>query len=436
MKLLRRAEFAVMFALGLLSLPEAWALPAPPSRNPEALSFSRIRVRLAEAVSKVHVSGTGLRILDKTLARRDLAGLSESSAWDLRCQEGRIRAVPEGGGSGQALDLQGPVVIRVYEGRISYHGRPYREELRVHSVGSFCEVVNFVDVEKYLGGLVNSEFNSKWSGEAIGAQIVAARTYALYQMKIARADSDRHFDLDATVSDQVYDGSIKEDARSQQLVEHTRGWVLTTGATSQAAPLKAFYHSTCGGMTELPEHVWGASYAGFKRPVKCPYCGNSPALSWQLELSRMEVADAFRRAHVASEEAKPSWARAWPKNWSLAVAGKQLLDIRAGASDAESRVSEVITLWAVTDPKTGRQSQVELRVSGARFRDWVGAAKFRSASFQVIGRSQGSWRFQGRGNGHGVGMCQWGAKTMGERGFKTAAILKHYYPDAILRRLW
>jgi stage II sporulation protein D len=406
--------------------------------------MSTIRVRLSEAVSKVQVRGQGLRVFEggeggqRGGARRDLAAHSEGSVlWELRCQNGRVRAISdEKGGSRRALDLREPVAIRVGEGKIEYQGRPYRDELQVRSVGSFCEVVNHVDVEKYLGGLVNSEFSSKWAGEAIGAQIVAARTYALHQMRMARADAARHYDLDATVSDQVYDGSIKEDSRSQQLVERTRGWVLTVGNGPRPAPLKAFYHSTCGGMTELPENVWGTRAAGFKRAVKCAYCGGSPALNWQIELTQREVVEAFRRAFVASEEERPSWAKGWPKEWRQAIAGRRLVDVRAGAWNAENRVSEVVTVWEVVHPRTGQVSRLELKVAGARFRDWIGPARFRSSAFQVVSRERGAWRFQGRGNGHGVGMCQWGAKTMGERGFKTTAILKHYYPDAVLRKLW
>lgn len=415
------------------------AAPIPPVKSPENLDLSRIRVRLTEATPKVVVRGLGVRLTQAGASRGLAAAPLEVRAWELRCQNGRVRATPlsgEGGRVGATIDLQEPVRIQAANGTLLYNDRTYREELRVHSVGSFCDVVNTVDVEKYLSGLVNSEFSSKWSEEAIGAQIVAARTYALHQMRIARRDSDRRYDVDASVSDQVYDGSLKEDPKSQRLVERTRGWVLTVGPETKPTPLKAFYHSTCGGMTELPEHVWGASYAGFKRPVKCSFCGGSPALNWQLDLTSADVAEAFRRALVSSEERNPRWAKGWPRDWRMAIAGKRLVGIRAGAWDGEGRVSEVITTWALTDPRTGRNSKIDLRVGGARFRDWVGPARFRSASFQVIARNEGSWRFQGRGNGHGVGMCQWGAKTMGERGFKTSAILRHYYPDAILRKLW
>jgi stage II sporulation protein D len=400
----------------------SWAAPIPPPRSVELLHPSRIRVRLAEALPSVKIRGFDLRIFSQNKLAKTADRLSE---WELRCQEGRIRAIEVGGA--QSLDLKEPVSLHSLTGFLKFRDRPYREELQIHSVGSFCEVVNHVDVEKYLDGLVNSEFNAKWNEEAIGAQVVAARTYAYFQMRAARGDTDRHYDVDATVRDQVYDGSIREDFRASRSVERTRGLVLTVGS----APLKAFYHSTCGGVTELPEHVWGSSFSGFKHSVRCPFCVGSPVMSWQLDLRAADVMQAFVRG-IENEGPKVAFAQGWPRGWKQALSHRKLVDIRAGRWDAEGRVSEVITIW-----KNGAAEQ-ELRVSGAKFRDWIGPAKFRSAAFQVITHHEGvlSWHFQGRGNGHGVGMCQWGAKTMGEKGFKTASILKHYYPDAVLSKLW
>ena len=405
------ATLFLIFGVGA----QAALLPVPKAR--ELVFPSRIRVRLAEALPKVQIRGMDLRIYEsKKNAELKLAAAPDRlSQWVLRCQDGRVRAEPQGGG--ETLVLQEPVSIRSPAGFLRFHDRPYREELEIHSVGSFCEVVNHVELERYLDGLVNSEFSSKWSEEAIGAQVVAARTYALYQMMVVRGDTDRHYDVDATVKDQVYDGSVKEDFRASRAVEKTRGLVLTVGSDSHPAPLKAFYHSTCGGVTELPEHVWGASFAGFRHAVRCPYCSSSPAINWQIDLQASDVVDAFQRALVESDEPRPSFTRPWPRGWKQALTQKRLVDLRAGRWDEEERVSEVITTWVYASPETGRMNSMELRVSGARYRDWMGPARFRSAAFQVIAHGH-AWRFVGRGNGHGVGMCQWGAKTMGERGFK------------------
>jgi stage II sporulation protein D len=272
----------------------------------------------------------------------------------------------------------------------------------VYSAGAFCEVINDVSLEKYLDGLVNAEFSAEWAEEAVAAQVVAARTYGLFQSRQAQKKL-AHFDVDATVRDQVYDGSYKEDYRASRSVERTRGLVLTVGKGNGAEPIKAFYHSMCGGATEFPEHVWGAKMPGFKRSVTCKFCAEASRFNWTLDMQKGD--------------------------FPALVKGGKLMDIRVTAHTKEGRVATVVTSWE----QAGKL--VEVPFSGAKFRELIGPAKLRSTWFQVTAVQQG-WHFQGHGNGHGVGLCQWGAKVMGEKGRKMAEILKFYYPDAALKKLW
>ena len=401
--------------------------------HPSPLNDSQIRVRISEGTSVVNVRGFDLRIYTAAGARK-LASVSDrQSEWELRCEDGRIRAHRLSGGGGDVigqswLDLAEPVVIRSPVGFLQYKGHPYREELRVHTAGSLCEVVNEVDLEKYLEGLVNAEFSSRWNEEAIGAQVVAARTYALFQIRQARTE-DSHYDIDASTHDQVYDGSMKEDARAARIVEKTRGWVLTLKTSQGISPLKAYYHSNCGGMTELPEKVWGTSNSGFRR-VADPYCAHSPASHWNFDLTAGQIIDALKRAG-RSDVTDTS---RFPKDWKQLLDKGKLGAIRIGGYDPSGRVEQVLLTFELNHQIR------EWTMTGSKFRQWVGPGQFKSTSFQLQlvtnnGR-QFAWRFSGRGNGHGVGMCQWGAKSMGDRGFKTASILKFYYPDAQLRKLW
>jgi stage II sporulation protein D len=382
---------------------------------------TKIRVRLTEGASVALIRGTDLRFYQSTGPA--LISADSQSEWELRCQSGRVRAVRTGSRWGhvgiQSVDLQEPVTIKSSAGFISLGGKPYREGFQIHSQGSLCEVVNVVDLEKYLEGLVNTEFSSKWNDEAIGAQVVAARTYALYQMRQAKLD-DSHYDVDASTSDQVYDGSIHEDINAARVVARTRGLVLTTG-TSSIVPLKAFYHSTCGGATELPDKVWGNSTAGFRHSVQCPFCANSPAAHWSLDVGSGQIEDLIRR-HIRVEGNLLGWPRDLRGH---------LTSLQVGSYDNSGRVSQVWVYFS--------GASQPFPISGPKFREIMGAAKFKSAAFQVrseYGLSGLSLHFTGRGNGHGVGMCQWGAKVMGERGYKTASILHFYYPDATLRKLW
>lgn len=395
-----------------------------PSSNGESV---RIRVRLTEGVPTVSVSGIDLKAHSSQGASQTLA----TGQWEFQCQNHRIRAVQRGK-SASAFDFFSPVSITTPAGFLHWKGLPFREELRIFSRGSLCEVLNVLDLEKYLDGLVNSEFSSHWNEEAIQAQIVAARSYAYHQLQ---GSKKHHYDVDSTVRDQVYRGSIREDSRSSRLVAKTRGLVLMIQGRKSIQPLKAFYHSTCGGKTELPERVWGVRFPGFRQPVMCSFCAQSPAIRWELELPTSEIQERFRQRAVSQSGAVK--IKKGPKNWKDWVLRGDLTEVRveepvAGSLEHE-RVSQLLTQWSL-----GGQ-EVQLLVSGARFRDWMGSSRFRSAAFEVSRPRSGgqkSWYFRGRGYGHGVGMCQYGTKVMGEKGFRMANILKYYYPDAILRKLW
>ena len=426
------AAFALLHFPGPVQAALAPTAPMRPALGaPRYDTNLKIRVRILEAVSRVRIRGFDLTMGGGS-SGRSLAAFrraDRASEWDFHCQSGRIRAtrVDRSGGIGGAttIELPEPAIIQSPAGFLKIQDKSYRETVRIHAEGSLCEAVNEIDLEKYLSGLVNAEFNSRWSPEAVGAQVVAARTYALFKIREARTSGLQHFDLDSTQRDQVYDGSVREDPRSTRAVERTRGLVLTSNGT---LPLKAFYHSTCGGRTELPQKVWGNPFPGFHKTVPCPFCAGSPGFHWETTFSTQEVAQALKRG--ARSEGAPS---AWPADWERILTRAGLEDMQTEQADPEGRVERVKTRW------TWGGSSFQLTVSASKFREWVGAARLKSAKFSFTpSRSSvaGAWHIVGRGNGHGVGMCQWGAKVMGDRGFTTASILRHYYPDSILRKLW
>jgi stage II sporulation protein D len=395
----------------------------------------KIRVRITPVAATVPVHGFDLRILEQARVdgrdwrARLAASPSRQSEWELRCSRGRVRATRMDGVPGKApelRDLIAPVAIETPAGFMSYGGHPYRGELVVYPSKSGCEVINELDLEKYLDGLVNSEFSAKWGEQGISAQVIAARTYAYYQMQEAR-HAGKHFDVDSTERDQVYDGSLKEDFRSSRAVEKTRGVILAVNEHGSYQPLKAFYHSTCGGTTELPERVWGTHYPGFKK-VKCPFCTTSPRFSWALDLSSREIA-----SRITAGAAREAGALGWPSDWKRLLARADLAELDTDEPAEGGRSSRVMMLW-----KDGTRS-AELIAPASRMRLWLGAAEFRSTSFHASPMLKGQarlWHFEGRGNGHGVGLCQWGAKVMSEQGYTASAILKQYYPEAVLRKLW
>jgi SpoIID/LytB domain protein len=124
--------------------------------------------------------------------------------------------------------------------------------------------------------------------------------------------------------------------------------------------------------------------------------------------------------------------RGWPKPWRKILLEGRLIDLKVG-SVSQARIHSVVSVWNWS----GRN--LELSIPAPQFRKWMGPGRLKSTSFQVspgFEKGVAVFHITGRGNGHGVGMCQLGAKFMGEKGFQTANILKHYYPDALLKKLW
>jgi len=258
------------------------------------------------------------------------------------------------------------------------------------------DVVNEVDMEKYLAGLINFEISSAWSMEAVKAQAVVARTYAMYQMS---QHINLFYDMETSVLDQVYGGSQGEDSRSKQAVDSTRGEILTW----EDRPVQAFFHSCCGGMTEDPVEVWGSRLPYFE-VKKCPYCSNAPNYFWKVELSTGEIE---RR---------------------LGKYGKscgRISEIRVLSSDESGRVSALKITGSAKSPT----------ISGTEFRKIIGYGVLKSTLFNI--RENGDEiAFSGSGSGHGVGMCQWGAKEMSDQGFKYRQILGFYYKDLKIKKAY
>lgn len=401
---------------GGLFCQSVWAFVEP--MTPTSPIPIKIRVRVGDRVPVATIQGFDLQFREGQ--DRNIA-VDRKSSWQFQCSDGRIQANRISTGiaapGGNRFRFQGPVVIQSQSGFITFNHGLYRHELQIYSKSNQCEVVNHLELEKYLDGVVNSEFSSKWSEEAIAAQIVAARTYAYYQILAVHRNQNSHYDVDASVKDQMYLGSFREDFHASRVVDKTRGMVLTSGRNTVPVPIKAFYHSTCGGVTELPENVWGNSFPGMRRHVICPYCSSSPRFRWSMDLDRSSLQEAIRKGLALAKRPKGS-----------------LVGLEPVESDPSGRVIRVRSLWQTAPPLVE-----ETVISAVNLRDWIGPTKFRSTRFQVSVLGQGSerrWHFEGLGNGHGVGMCQWGAKIMAEKRNGMMAILKHYYPDAILRRLW
>ena len=276
------------------------------------------------------------------------------------------------------------------------NSKPYRGLLELSVADKGILVVNQLPLEEYLVGLINCEISSAWPIEAVKSQAIIARTYALNR-KNSRMNAPYH--LESSVIDQVYNGSLVEDSRARRAVLETSGEVLTFGGEI----IQAFYHSSCGGRTEDSENVWGASLS-YLKGVECLYCLFSPSgTAWECKLSLKDIEERLRIG-------------------GYKITG--LYEIKPGPLNSRGRISNFSLLAA----KGG------ITITGDQFRKALGYGVIKSTRF-TMKTSNDDISFSGTGNGHGVGLCQWGSKQRALDGFSSGEILGYYYPGTQLKKL-
>lgn len=261
--------------------------------------------------------------------------------------------------------------------------------------GKGFSVINRVDLEEYVKGVVPSEVSSTWHPEMLKAQAVAARTYALYQQMLS---ATREYDVAATVQDQVYRGKQGIDVGILRAVEETRGLVITY----LGAPIYAAFSSTAAGLTEDAMNVWSKEYP-YLKGVECPFDLASPYYQWKSSFKIDTLEQNLRQ-------------QGFPVG---TIATITPLAFSRGGRVAKLRVLH---------------SGGELVLRGEELRKAVGYTIIPSTQFAIESIGQ-DVVLSGFGAGHAVGMCQWGAKELAELGYPFSTILQYYYPGTELQNL-
>ncbi len=381
--------FLATLVAGMASPAVSFAIPRPPGIPPRS-NFVRV---LVGAHPRFSISGYDL-VLGGNLT------LPGNSAFSLHCG-----AEPGSGAPyvefGAGRRISGKLEIFAPGGFVQLNDKSFRSRLTIIPQGFDCLVVNTLDLEKYLAGVISMEMSPGWPLEALKAQAVASRSYALFQIQSNRA---HEFDLESSTRDQVYEGAANEQPRSMQAVEATRGLALVYGDSA----LKAYFHANCGGITEVPELVWGGEVKAF-RSVVCPYHKRQrDRKHWTLRLTKIQIENALKKI-----------------TGLLPSSFRRLASLEAGAPDSSQRLSDV----ALSD-----NAGNNLLVSANAFRNAIGNTKLKSTFFQIH-RDTTGYSLEGEGNGHGVGLCQVGARAMAEEGRSYRQILHFYYPLAELKAL-
>jgi stage II sporulation protein D len=270
-------------------------------------------------------------------------------------------------------------------------GIKYSGTLEVWRGGKGLYIINEVPLEEYIKGVVSAEIKETWDIEALKAQAVVARTYAIYQVN--NSGKDVPFHLTSTVLSQVYKGASPSAAVAMAVMA-TKGEILTY----EGQPIVAFYHSTSGGMTEDAGEVFQKSLP-YLKPVQTN-CELSPYYMWEKVIPVGEIEKALNI--------------------------KGITDIKIDSLTGSGRVKELkIFVDKVLDPVV---------ILAPELRRKIGWERLPSTLITAIARNNGSFVFEGRGYGHGVGMCQWSALQMAKDGKTYKEILEFFYPGTILQK--
>lgn len=277
------------------------------------------------------------------------------------------------------------------KGLVYINNRPFRESVNlIRKENGNILIVNEINIEDYIKGVLSHEVAPWWPHEALRAQAIVARTYALYHLRFTAL---KDFDLTSDIYSQVYGGKAAERWRTNRAVDLTRGLILTFKDDLFAT----YYHATCGGHTEDAKNLWKVEIAPLVG-VECKFCAGSPHYRWEANLT--------------------------------------LDELKSRLNNKGFQVSDITGIEIIDHNTSGRITQLEIKsqansliVSAKDFRQALGPNLIRSTNF-ILKIISGYVYFEGLGWGHGVGLCQWGAYFMAKKGYKYEQILMYYFPQS------
>ncbi len=285
---------------------------------------------------------------------------------------------------------------------VEVNGTPYRGNLELKLLDSRIWVMNVLDMDDYVKGVVPCEIGrvSEDLYEVAKAQAVAARTYAFAHLN---QHQDLGFDLYSSIQDQVYKGVRCETDITNRAVDATAREILTY----KGQPVEAKYHSTCGGQTADFNDAWPGTAPPYLRSVRCPYCSQSPHYTWEKAYSK----SAF---FVHLREGLEKVGISVPRDI-------RIQNIKLVRNRKSKRIIKLVIM-------TGKE---DIEVPGYHIRTVLGSPNdpggLLRSNYFILDTRRDSIILKGNGWGHGVGMCQFGAIEMARRGMSYKKILYHYY---------
>jgi stage II sporulation protein D len=412
--------------------PPAQPVPPPPVDVAPVANATAVRVGLIVDTSAVEIGSSG--DFTVSMERGEPALVTGPATLQVRMENGALTYSTRPGGGvppssphhANGRGVPPPLIIRPARpgGTLTVRGQPYRGELHVQRApGGGLTVVNRLDMETYLLGVVPREIGRFDLDiyEAIKAQAVAARTYAVTYLGRRQQQG---FDVFATVEDQVYGGAAAENETVNRAVRETAGEILTYNGQ----PITAYYHSTCAGQTAAIDEVWNNA------PV--PYL-----------VSVRDIDPSGQAYDRASSRFR--WEERWTHEQLVSILNRTLADSLGGR-----RIRQIRDMRVLERTPSDRVRRMRIETDAGSFT--VGKDRVRwilppirngnptgilnSSKFDVtLTRSGGRVTeivAAGGGWGHGIGMCQVGAMGRARAGQDYRTILRTYYPGTEIRKAY
>lgn len=285
---------------------------------------------------------------------------------------------------------------------IRFNQRVYLNGLEIKlKPGGKLLIINHIDLEHYLKGVIPFEANPKWSEATLHASAIVSRTFALFKM-IEKRNQD--FDVGSGVLSQVYAGENVRHDRTDLIVDQTRGSVMLY----RGKIFPAYFHSASGGATTSADAVWSVKPHPALQGVACEFCQSSKHDTWSSFVKYSDIEKAVR------------------DDGGLPVRGVR--EVKLKSYDRSRRAKEIEVIG----------KNAKYKVAFSELRGWIGAEKIKSTlvvRYLNQPEKQGV-TFWGRGWGHGVGLDQYGAKYMGELGYSPEQILNYFYPGISIEKIY
>jgi stage II sporulation protein D len=349
--------------------------------------------------------------------------------------------IPDGNSTVAYVTNEKRGYVRAYSNSRTFKldNKPYRGEVLLNSYSSSgINVVNRVNIEEYLYGVVGSEMPSNWPIEALKAQAVVSRTYAVKNKGCFRGSG---FDVGCGTDSQVYGGLQSEAESVRKAVDETCGQMLFFNGEL----ISSYFHSSSGGYTEGSENVWSTPLP-YLIPTKDEYSLGSPYDQWQKQFSIQEAEGILKsrgysitrirsvRPEETSQSGRVTVLRVIGEKGDIILKKQEIRDVFQLSStlfsvSTGSNLSLVDGQGKVWPAGSFDLSLISDKGTIEKRNDLGHVAICSQYQEKVVNINTSGFEFTGSGYGHGVGMSQWGARGMALAGNNYLEILQHYYQN-------